>query len=288
MNAAGQHFRGQLSASFSKVQDIPVDVDAEEYGYQSDSDLEDDWDLDDLRSPTSSSSGGKKGKGKADDADDIDEPNVKPVVSKSTIGVEHTVLVTDVAANTWEALLFYIYTGKVQFASLRSEGAEERMCAMKQHKHDHPHRPPLCSPKSIYRLADKIGLDGLKAQALVELKKRLDSKMILDEIFSRFSSWYPDILKAQVDFFCDHALSDPRVMLGLQQKIRGIVKGDVQHGDNVLMSLLQRLPVSRPPDIEKPLTSWGCVPEICEFSIDGERASTPANEEWGGKKEAAD
>lgn len=89
--------------------------------------------------------------------------------------VEHTVLVTDVAANTfvdfdctkacarvdlnvlrWEALLFYIYTGTIFFAPLRSEGAEERMCAVKQHKHDHPYRPPLCSPKSVYRLADKV------------------------------------------------------------------------------------------------------------------------------------
>ena len=56
----------------------------------------------------------------------------------------------------WEALLFYVYSGKIAFAPLRSEGAEERMLAMKQHKHDHPHQPPLVSPKSVYRLADKV------------------------------------------------------------------------------------------------------------------------------------
>ena len=56
----------------------------------------------------------------------------------------------------WEALLFYVYTGKIAFAPLRSEGAEERTSAMKQHEHDHPHQPPLVSPKSVYRLADKV------------------------------------------------------------------------------------------------------------------------------------
>ena len=56
----------------------------------------------------------------------------------------------------WEALLFYVYTGKIAFAPLRSEGTEERMSAIKQHEHDHPHQPPLVSPKSVYRLADKV------------------------------------------------------------------------------------------------------------------------------------
>ena len=60
------HVYVELSAAFSKTTDIPTEVDSDEYGYQSDSDLEDDWDLDDLRSPNANAStsagGSRKGK----------------------------------------------------------------------------------------------------------------------------------------------------------------------------------------------------------------------------------
>lgn len=114
----------ELSAAFSKIQDIPVDIDADEYGYQSDSDLEDDWNLDDIRSPTSTSSGSKKGKVssskrssdslslgtfnlasqlKAEDTDSAEDANVECDVPKASSCVEHTVLITDIAANTFVA-----------------------------------------------------------------------------------------------------------------------------------------------------------------------------------------
>lgn len=55
---------------------------------------------------------------------------------------------------------------------------------------------------------------------------------------------YPDIMKMETDFFCDYAISSAPVMLGLQQKIRSVVRGDMPHTDNVLISLLQRLPIT--------------------------------------------
>ena len=41
------HVYVELSAAFSKTTDIPTEVDSDEYGYQSDSDLEDDDTSDD-------------------------------------------------------------------------------------------------------------------------------------------------------------------------------------------------------------------------------------------------
>ncbi|KAH9943869.1 hypothetical protein B0H21DRAFT_747364, partial [Amylocystis lapponica] len=53
-----------------------------------------------------------------------------------------------------------------------------------------PDRPITCSCKSMYRLADKIGLDVLKDLALDHLKSRLSAQSILAEIFSSFTSRY--------------------------------------------------------------------------------------------------
>ena len=61
---------------------------------------------------------------------------------------------------------------------------------------------------------------------------------------------YPDVLEPQVKFFRTHALSDPRTRSGLQQKIRDVVKGEMPHCQNVLISLLQELqaPAMSQPD----------------------------------------
>ncbi|CAL1713803.1 unnamed protein product [Somion occarium] len=269
MKAAGQHFR-ELSASFSKTHETPEEVEADEYGYQSDSDLDDDWDLEEVRSPTSPSSSRDKGKSKSEDSDELSKKAEPP---KANEAVEHTVVITDVAANTWEALLFYIYTGKINFAPLRSQGAEGRMQAMKQHKYDHPHRPPLCSPKSVYRLADKVGLEALKVRASSDLRTKLHSTMILDEVFSKFSSRYCDIMSMQVDYLCDHGLSRPAVAIGLQQKIRSVVEGELPHATNILMSLLQKItpnpsPLLSPPP---PAADNGVMSPSCDYS----RPATP-------------
>lgn len=51
----------------------------------------------------------------------------------------------------WRALLFYLYTGDVTFSSLKSEKLQSNVQT--------PHEgPPTCSPKSMYRLADKVNL----------------------------------------------------------------------------------------------------------------------------------
>ena len=47
------------------------------------------------------------------------------------------------------ALIFYLYTGEVAFAPLKSQGVDRpNELAIAQ--------VPLCSPKSMYRIADKV------------------------------------------------------------------------------------------------------------------------------------
>ncbi|KAI0790363.1 hypothetical protein C8Q75DRAFT_891279 [Abortiporus biennis] len=251
MQAAGQHFRGQLSAGFSSTNEVLRETD--EYGYESDSDLEDEeWEDELVTASSGLSSPSSKGKEKAseleaklaEEGEEIDL-GLQPIVSVErmvTPQLKHTVIITDVAADTWQAMINYIYTGKIYFAPLRSQGTESRLQAIERHTNDHPYGPPLCSPKSIYRLADKVGLLSLQKLAEQDIKNKILNMSILEEVFSKFSSRYPDILKIEVERIFTHGLS-PNDMLLLQQKIKSVALGELPHATNAMMGLLERLPL---------------------------------------------
>lgn len=98
-----------------------------------------------------------------------------------------------VAANTLEAAIFYIYTGRVYFLPLRSKGTEARTQALMMHTMKHPRRP-ICSPKSLFHFACEAGLKELAAYAEAHIFAQLDAKNILKECFSQFTSRHPHIL----------------------------------------------------------------------------------------------
>lgn len=60
-------------------------------------------------------------------------------------------------AHRWQSLIFYLYTGDVAFLPLSSDPSQSREVVAEQYLADHPHDPPPCSPKSMYRLAEKVG-----------------------------------------------------------------------------------------------------------------------------------
>ncbi|KAH7888629.1 hypothetical protein F5I97DRAFT_726519 [Phlebopus sp. FC_14] len=101
--------------------------------------------------------------------------------------VERTVFVKGAAYRTWHALVFYCYTGQISFCDLRSQVGPGG--PFSRPKHDDG-SPPPCSPKSMYRLADKLGIEPLKALAFAAIEERLSQANILDESFSKFTSMY--------------------------------------------------------------------------------------------------
>ncbi|KAJ3486730.1 hypothetical protein NLI96_g4038 [Meripilus lineatus] len=285
MRAAGQHFQGQLSAGFATRNEIAQET--ADYGYDSDSDLEDD----EGESPEESlvTVVVNPNDEMASENSDENPTMVQFPVPRRT---KHTVVVSDVAANTWQALVFYILTGVIHFAPLRSQGLEYRMQEITQYAHDHPGLPPLCSPKSMYRLADKVGLVDLKNLAMKDLEEKLPRIKILDEIFSKYSSVFPEILMAQVNYFCDEEISQTS-RLSLQQKIRSVTKGELPHATNALMAMLQKVSDSRPgaspePQAAKPPAeglgersagSWGLGQSASEtrlFGFGSASSTTPA------------
>ncbi|THH26454.1 hypothetical protein EUX98_g7740 [Antrodiella citrinella] len=235
LKAAGQHFRGQLSAGFQMRHELPNDI--EDYDYAEDSDLEDD-DQDDiatrsdivfyiyLHQPA---------------LDEIDTVNCVDDKQRTLSNFKHVIVIPDVAATTWCALMCYIYTGEIKFALLKSGGKRHENIV--KHKRDNPLAPIPCSPKSMYRLAEMIGLEGLKTLALENLQSQLSTVKIMDETFSKFSSWYPEILIAEADHICGLYLplsSNTTTMTAIEEKISQVARGELPHAEGAIMALLRR------------------------------------------------
>ncbi|KAH8078387.1 hypothetical protein BXZ70DRAFT_961562 [Cristinia sonorae] len=256
LKAAGQHFRGQLSAGFSSHHILPEETDS--YDYSADSDLEDD-DVDDGQIMSLGSSEGKgQLAGDVTDINSLTSPTPQSSVMEENSKFKHCLVIPDVALKTWRALIFYISTGRVEFAPLRSEGLEKRQEFLSRHSTEHPLLPCPCSPKSMYRLADIVGLNELKAKAFDNLQSRLDSSKILNEVFSEFTSRYPDVVKAEVDHFCDSHMTATS-LVRLEEKITIVVRGELPHAQPVIMDfmrrLLQKRPSSPPPCGRDPPTA---------------------------------
>ncbi|OBZ71551.1 hypothetical protein A0H81_08953, partial [Grifola frondosa] len=104
------------------------------------------------------------------------------------------------------------------FAPLTSQGARETLGKVSASR-----SPYKCSPKSMYRLADKLDLPTLKQKAAMDIQSKLRADNILQELFSKFTSRYPDILEAETTFFCNNYLT-PQTMPAIEQKLDEIVE----------------------------------------------------------------
>ncbi|KAH9943907.1 hypothetical protein B0H21DRAFT_747540 [Amylocystis lapponica] len=155
-------------------------------------------------------------------------------------------IVTGVASATWEALLFYLYTGNIKFAPLTSEGEEVRQSVIDMSSLTNPDRPAPCSCKSIYRLADKMNLELLRDCAIKYLQSRLSVGNILEEVFSVFTSRYEEVQKMEFAVMMQH-WDNLRGTSALSAWLARITSGDYPHASWVLQAWSIRLPSSAVP-----------------------------------------
>ncbi|EKM49883.1 uncharacterized protein PHACADRAFT_214399 [Phanerochaete carnosa HHB-10118-sp] len=275
LKASSTYFRGLLSgpaysvASSDALSAEHFQGSDDRYECESDSDLEDeDDDLDVFGSLLATPSEVESAKEKTDDKPagllHTDSASGAAAIKDGTRAVR----MNSVAADTLEALIFYIYTGNIYFLPLRSHGTKVREEAKAKHHIERKNRP-YCSCKSIYRFADEVGLAELKQQAENRLFSQLDAENILDELFSRFTLQYPDILTRQIRVLLDNYWT-ASTQAALSPKIQSVVRGDVPHAGPVLLSLLSHIPatpkrvppadvkepaIAPPPTIQKPATS---------------------------------
>ncbi|KAJ7909228.1 hypothetical protein B0H13DRAFT_2014600, partial [Mycena leptocephala] len=205
----------------SKMVDLDVDIPQEErfteYSYMSDSDLDvDSDDEEDGVSPEASTA--------AQHPLPLSGPT-SPLLTPQLISprrMGRVVVVKGHAFKTWNALLYYLYTNKIVF---RTSGSGP---------HDAP-QTPECSAKSMYMLADKFGLDELKALALQSLRSQLSTDNIVREAFSTFTSLYPEIQDIEVEFLVENL---PNLTGEIDEMLRSICDGVRPQCFNVLRKIV--------------------------------------------------
>ncbi|KIJ07650.1 hypothetical protein PAXINDRAFT_19175 [Paxillus involutus ATCC 200175] len=144
------------------------------------------------------------------------------------------IFVKDTAFRTWKALLLYLYTGRVTFCDLRSQDkapVEALNCT---------DNPPRCSPKSMYRLACKVGLETLASQALEAICKHLTPTNIIRELSLVLPSRYPPILQAELDALFRN-IDSAVVESALPSLFARIAQGEIPHGAAIMTGFYERV-----------------------------------------------
>ncbi|KAI0356217.1 hypothetical protein OH77DRAFT_1423820 [Trametes cingulata] len=147
------------------------------------------------------------------------------------------VFIEDIAYRTWEAFIFYTYFGKVSFAPLRSQKQPVTAAA-------NIYEPPPCSPKSMYRLADKYGIDALKELAADDIKGKVLNHNIFLELFSPFAAMYPTIQDTEVESLRSHIAEDD-ILRQIPQWLRSLEAGSLPRGSAAVFSKILTKVASR-------------------------------------------
>ncbi|KAH7908738.1 hypothetical protein BJ138DRAFT_322285 [Hygrophoropsis aurantiaca] len=146
-----------------------------------------------------------------------------------------TIRVHGVASKTLKALIYHCYTAEIHFSpldSLNANKAEDQSVV--------PDRF-YCSPKSMYRLADRIGAEELKELSLESIRSSLSKHNILDEVFSHFTSRHPEVLNMELDLLVAN-ICEPEVVRALPTKMKSVVSGALPYSDEILLKVfMQRM-----------------------------------------------
>nr|GAT60561.1 predicted protein [Mycena chlorophos] len=204
------------------------EIGATDYGYDSDSDLE--WEED--QTLRASFQENKVPNGQTETIPE-GEQQKDPVRPGRRVG--RVIVLKGTAFKTWKALLYYLYTGRIRFNQLTShaDASESSLAAS----------GPSCSPKSMYRLADKFGFADLQALALDSISTQLSQVNIIHEVFSSFTSMYPAIQDLEVDFLVKNFPVDASESLAAMTQ--QICDGVKPHCAGTLRMVLERMAVGQ-------------------------------------------
>ncbi|KAI6125791.1 hypothetical protein EDD17DRAFT_1538845 [Pisolithus thermaeus] len=227
---------------------LPLD----EYGYESDSDLEDEQDESDDKDDDEDSDGDDGYDPSCDvkknscavsglNSKKLDMEIVKASATSAESDKGRHIFVKDTAFQTWYCLLYYLYTGAISFAPLRSSGGQRGSL--------NANKRPQCSAKSMYALATKLGLGQLREQAFAFLRKNLNERNLLEELACSFAGRYPDVLELELDLLAEKFATVP-IIQGFPHLMTRIAKNELDHGAKILIGhhtrILQKYSLSTP------------------------------------------
>ncbi|KXN82142.1 hypothetical protein AN958_03157 [Leucoagaricus sp. SymC.cos] len=212
-------------------------LDAGAFDYDDDSDLDDD-DRDEgddrpMNASTAKQNGPQPSSVKASVFDN--EPTSKHTKSNSYYHDGRAFAINGIAYKTWKAFIFHAYTNDIHFnklKSLKSSVSEETNDLMKSNHVG-------CSPKSMYRLADRANHPRLKTLAKAAIANSLSQSNIIFELFSVYTSRYEEIIELEVDFLLKNFTED--VANEFDDMLQDMVSGSLPHCFCVLAFTLRRL-----------------------------------------------
>ncbi|KAI6042178.1 hypothetical protein EDC04DRAFT_2972895 [Pisolithus marmoratus] len=228
-------------------------IDLSEYGYESDSDLEDD---------TVSPSQTQMIAGSDNDNKDLDtcvptaptleeghdlfQQNVSRLSFERPACVQPNgvlygpgggrhIFVKDGAFRTWYCLLHFLYTGTAEFAPLRSSGKQEP-----QGFPFNATEEPKCSAKSMYRLAAKLNIEELRDRAIAFIRSNIDESNLLHELETGFTRRHLAVLEMELDLLSEKVAS-PLIVEGLPKLMTRIADKELPHGAGIIVGLHMRI-----------------------------------------------
>ncbi|KAI6038873.1 hypothetical protein EDC04DRAFT_3090475 [Pisolithus marmoratus] len=226
-----------ITASDGIYDGLPVS----DYGYESDSDLEDEHDGNtegdcfkknpSVRKCLGTTSSPDEFKHKERSDTKIAHANDTPPLSEKGCHI----FVKDIAFQTWYCLVYSLYIGVIDFAPLRSSGARGSQIVCLNAR-----QTPQCSPKSMYALATKLGLNPLRDLAFAFIRENLNENNVLQELACSFVGRYREVLELELDLLVEKLATFP-VIQGLPQLVRRIARNELSHGADILIGLHTRI-----------------------------------------------
>ncbi|KAH9930743.1 uncharacterized protein B0H18DRAFT_953118 [Fomitopsis serialis] len=171
------------------------------------------------------------------------------------------ILLRGVAHRTWQALIYYLYTGIVVFAPLSSNGKEARDSFLADYKKSYPNRPTPSSCKALYDVAVKLGLNDLQKRAFSFLRRQLNEKNIIDELFSPLTSRHEPVRTMEVTFLVQNWDTLTRDS-ALEEKIDEMARGERPYATALVMHIFRAVAATEcrtTPEAEDPKQWWDGV-----------------------------
>lgn len=134
-------------------------------------------------------------------------------------GNYHEAIVREATYSTYRAVLGFIYTGQIEFATLHSVPPPPPS-PFNFGQLSNP-KPDSASPKSIYRLADFLSLPTVKALALTAIRRNLSSANVATELYGDVSRVYDEVQKLELEFAVQNwsAVDSSAAMLEIEHSL---------------------------------------------------------------------
>ncbi|KAI0088866.1 hypothetical protein BDY19DRAFT_906358 [Irpex rosettiformis] len=225
------------------------------YDYDTDSDLEEDLETNEGDLPSANVETRLPSVG----------PAVFPYSDTEFLGEHYgrVAVIPDVSHRTLKAMVYFLYTGELDFAPLTSSSthAQSSEDSTLTNSIRSPWAAPQCSPKSMYRLADKFGLSDLKVKARENIVSKLTTDNISTELRSSLTSIalnvnsyklndhadrYDEIREIMVNFACERSRL-PIILSIMPEWLEELATGNIPHAATTIATLISKVTTIPPP-----------------------------------------